>query len=188
MGLKLTGYTARDDLKAYLFNLINNHDNIILNGSNIMYNNLFKATDNIREYLSANYQCLGGCLKNGCLNCYKHKNDILNQEKYLLLAILENNTLREPYFDTALMYYENKDYLKAALFFEEMLKITVRNLNYISQPHCWDATPYDYLAICYYELGDIEKAILNTKTALKFSNEQRLKDNLHILTSKLRVE
>lgn len=121
-------------------------------------------------------------------NCYKHKNDILNQEKYLLLAILENNTLREPYFDTALMYYGNKDYLKAALFFEEMLKITVRNLNYISQPHCWDATPYDYLAICYYELGDIEKAILNTKTALKFSNEQRLKDNLHILTSKLRVE
>lgn len=77
MGLSLTGYTARDDLRAYLFDLINNNTNIILNGSNIMYNNLFNAVDNIKEYLSAPHQCLGGCLKNGCLNCYKLKNIVI---------------------------------------------------------------------------------------------------------------
>lgn len=69
--------TARDDLKADLFNMINKHDNIILNGSNIMYNNLFNAVDNIRELLTADYQCRGGCLKNGCLNCYKLKGVII---------------------------------------------------------------------------------------------------------------
>ena len=77
MGLKLTGYTARDDLRESLFDLINAHDNIILNGSNIMYNNHFKAVDNIQAYLSAPHQCLGGCLKNGCLNCYKLKGVVI---------------------------------------------------------------------------------------------------------------
>ena len=78
MGLNLTGYTARDDLRQYLFDLINNHDNIILNGSNIMYNNHFKAVDNIQQYLTAPHQCLGGCLKNGCLNCYRLKGVVIS--------------------------------------------------------------------------------------------------------------
>jgi len=71
MGLNLTGYTARDDLRPYLLDMINKHDNIILNGSNIMYTNQFRAVNSILEYLTAENQCLGGCLKNGCLNCYK---------------------------------------------------------------------------------------------------------------------
>lgn len=118
-------------------------------------------------------------------SCYKQKGDKINQEKYLNLAILENKNLREPYFELALFYYDNKDYLKAAVTFEQMLNITNRNLNYISLPMCWGATPYDYLAICYYELGEIKKAILNTEIALKYSNEERLKNNLKILNELL---
>ena len=76
-GLKLTGYTARDDLRIELFKTINQYDNIILNGSNIMYNNRFKATDNIKNFFEAKNQCKGGCLSNGCLNCYKLKNELI---------------------------------------------------------------------------------------------------------------
>jgi len=76
-GLKLTGYTARDDLRADLLDIINKHDNIILNGSNIMYSNQFKATKNILHYLTAKNRCRGGCLVNGCLNCYKLKGELI---------------------------------------------------------------------------------------------------------------
>ena len=76
-GLKLTGYTARDDLRRSLLKVMNKHDNIILNGSNQMYTNYFKATDNIYKYFTAPLYCRGGCLKNGCLNCYKLKNKII---------------------------------------------------------------------------------------------------------------
>lgn len=77
MGLKLTGYTARDDLRTPIKKVLNNHDNIILNGSNMMYTNRFKATDNIYHYLTSKNRCKGGCLSNGCLNCYKLKNEII---------------------------------------------------------------------------------------------------------------
>lgn len=77
MGFNLTGYTARDDLRPYLLDLINNHDNIILNGSNMMYNNQFNAVDDFKTYLTAEHQCLGGCIVNGCLNCYRLKNVII---------------------------------------------------------------------------------------------------------------
>jgi len=77
MGLNLTGYTARDDLRPQLLDTLNKHDNIILNGSNIMYTNVFNAVDSIKELLTAPYQCLGGCYKNGCLNCYKKRGIII---------------------------------------------------------------------------------------------------------------
>lgn len=77
IGLNMTGYTARDDLREHLFDLINSHDNIILNGSNIMYSNHFKTTNSIKHLLTAPHQCKGGCLKNGCLNCYKLKGAII---------------------------------------------------------------------------------------------------------------
>ena len=76
-GVNMTGYTARDDLKKPLFDLINKYDNIIINGSNMMYNNQFKVTYNIKDLLTAPYRCKGGCLKNSCLNCYKLKNVII---------------------------------------------------------------------------------------------------------------
>lgn len=63
---RLYGYTARDDLQEPLFNMINNHE-VILNGSNMIYNNQFLATDSLYIYLNAPYNCLGECLK--CGNC-----------------------------------------------------------------------------------------------------------------------
>ncbi len=111
-------------------------------------------------------------------NCYKHKNDIINQEKYLLLAILEASQIREPYFELGVFYFEQKDFLKSSVIFNEMLKITNRQLNYISSPVCWGSLPFDYLSLCYYELGDFKKAISFINIAIKFNpTDQRLKTN-----------
>ena len=118
--------------------------------------------------------------------CHKHLNNKVEQEKNLFLAILENNNLREPYYELATMYYENKNYLKAAFIFEEMLKIKNRNLTYITLPDCWNEKPYDYLSICYYELGEIKKAISNAEIALKYKTDERIANNLIVFKSLLK--
>lgn len=112
--------------------------------------------------------------------CYKHKNETNLQEKYLQLAILECNTIREPYFELGKLYFEQKEYLKSCLIFTEMLKIKNRQISYMSSPICWSSLPYDYLSICYYQLGDTKRAIQYVDKAIELNNEQRLKENKNI--------
>lgn len=113
-------------------------------------------------------------------HCYEKLNNLQEQEKYLHLAILEANHLREPYYELFLMYYKQENYLKSAFILEEMLKIKNRELTYISMQDCWNETPYDYLSICYYELKQYKKAILNAEIALRFKDCNRIKNNLQI--------
>ena len=67
VGFNLTGYTARDDMAETLEHLAE-HERVILNGSNRMYTNRFKATADLQEYLNAKYSCLGSC--GNCGKCY----------------------------------------------------------------------------------------------------------------------
>ena len=109
--------------------------------------------------------------------CYGYLGDEKNQEKYLKLAILEAPYTREPYFELAILKYNQKKYLDCAVTMEEMLKIKDRYLNYISSPECWTYLPYDYLSICYYNLGDYNKAATALVNAIELSDEKRLKEN-----------
>lgn len=109
-----------------------------------------------------------------CYNKLKHKKQA---EKYYILAILEDKDVREPYYELAVFYYNNKEYLKCAIFLEEMLKIKTRSLTYISDPACWSYLPYDYLSLAYYELGDYKKAISNIEIAISLNTDLRLKQN-----------
>lgn len=109
--------------------------------------------------------------------CYEHLNEKDKQEEFLLRAILESPNTREPYFDLAVMYYKSEKYLKSIFIFEQMLKITKRELSYISSPACWSSLVFDYLSICYYHLKDYKKAISNVETAILMSNDERLKEN-----------
>lgn len=113
-------------------------------------------------------------------NCYKYKKDFSNQEKYLLLAIMEANYTREAYYDLAVFYYEQQNFLKSAYTFNEMFKIKNRELNYMSSPQCWGSLPYDYLSLCYYHLGEFKKAISTVETAIKLNPDDRLINNLKI--------
>lgn len=114
-------------------------------------------------------------------NCYKHKGDKKSQEEYLMLAILEANYVREPYFELAICYFEDKQFLKSAFILNEMLKIQEKQINYMSNPVCWGSLPYDYLSMCYYEIGDYKRAVASVEKAIELNpNEQRLNDNLKI--------
>ncbi len=118
--------------------------------------------------------------------CYKMLGNIEKQTEYLLKAILEKPDIREPYYDLAVSYYEQKDYLKSALYFTEMLKIKDRFIGYISSPECWSSKPYDYLSMCYYYLEDYNKAILNVDIAISMCSDNRLKTNREIFAQKLK--
>ena len=115
--------------------------------------------------------------------CYKHKKDHKNQQHYLLQAILEDNTSREAYFELAIFYYEQKNYLMSAFVFEEMLKIKSRQFNYISSSFCWGSLPYDYLSICYYHLKNPAEAIKNVDLAIALNKEDRLLKNREIFVN-----
>ena len=65
-----------------------------------------------------------------------------------------------------------------------MFKIKTRVLNYMSSPVCWGSLPYDYLSICYYELGDYKNAILAIDSAIKLNPEQRLISNKNLFLNK----
>lgn len=114
-------------------------------------------------------------------SCYNYLNDKENADKYFKLSFLECPYVREPLFELGKFYYSNGDYLNACLTFENMLNIKNRQLTYISSPECWNSEPYDYLSICYYNLGKINKAIENCRLAISYNpNEQRLINNLKI--------
>lgn len=148
-----------------------------------------KAIETLKQHLtlpSATWNLERSASLRYIANCYKQKNEKEKQEKYLYLSCLEAPTSREAYFELGVFYFENKEFLKSAFFFEEMLKIKNRELNYMSSPVCWSATPYDYLSLCYYEIGNYSKALSNVNIALTLSSEQRLKDNKQFFLQKLK--
>ncbi len=113
--------------------------------------------------------------------CHKELNNSALQEEFLIKAVLECPYVREPYYELGAYYFEQKNYLKAAFVFNEMLKISDRYLNYMSSPACWGSLPYDYLSLCYYEIGEYKKAISTIETAIKLSpNDTRLTHNRQI--------
>ncbi len=108
---------------------------------------------------------------------YKKLGNFENAEENYLRALLEAPYVREGFYDIGEFYFENELYLKSAVAFEQMLKIDSRYLNYMSAPKCWGSLPYDYLSICYYKLGNLQKAIENVDKAIEKSPEERLKNN-----------
>lgn len=116
-------------------------------------------------------------------NCYKMLNKPKSQEKCLQKAILENNNLREPYFELGQMYFERNQFLKATIYFEEMLKIKTRTLTYLSLTNCWNELPYDYLSICYYQLKNYKKAFKYAQIAYSIKKDKRIENNLKIFKS-----
>ncbi len=126
-------------------------------------------TANWKEERSASLRFIG--------RCYERLKKPKLAETYYIKAILEDNSVREPYFELAVFYYNKGDYLHSIFVFEEMLKIKDRTLSYISSPDCWNGLTYDYLSIAYWKIGNIKKAISNVEIALTYDNNPRLIDN-----------
>ena len=120
--------------------------------------------------------------------CYKKLGQNEKSEENYLKAILEAPYVREALYDLGEFYFENEQYLKSAVAFEEMLKIDSRYLSYMSSPKCWGSLPFDYLSICYYKLNDLKKAIKYVDKALETNKEERLINNKKYFENLLKVK
>ncbi len=113
--------------------------------------------------------------------CYLNLNKLQEAEFYFKLAICECPTKREAYWELAKFYYQKEKWQDCAVAIYSMQNITERELNYISDPECWGAVPYDMLSICNYYLSDKKEAIKNISMAISLSpDDNRLKENLKI--------
>jgi len=99
-------------------------------------------------------------------------------------AICECPNNREPYFELAKYYFRKHDYYGAIATIHSALTITKRELNYMSEPDCWNEMPYDILALSYYHIKNYKKAYQYGKMALDLKpDSERLRDNLHFYLS-----
>ena len=111
--------------------------------------------------------------------CYEKLNKPTSAEKYFNLAISESPNTREPYMELAKYYFRKKQYLKSCVTLLSLLKINHRTLNYMSAPDCWNETPYDLLAICYFYIKNYKQALIYGKLACEINpKEARLRENL----------
>ncbi len=112
-------------------------------------------------------------------SCYENLKKYPQAQKYFKQAIIEAPKNREPYTELAKYFFRSKNYLNAITYFLSALNIEKRNLNYISQPDCWDYSIYDLLALSFYYTKNYSKAVVYGKIATTLKpNDNRLINNL----------
>ncbi len=107
-------------------------------------------------------------------------------EYWLMQAIRESSSSREPYVDLAKYYYSKFNWLKMLKYAEQALAIEKRPLEYLTEADSWDFTPYDLAAISAYNLKDYEKANRYGTIALEMApTDKRLLSNLSFYAGSL---
>ena len=102
--------------------------------------------------------------------------------RWLLRAAGEAPELREPWVELAAMELEQSDYAAAYHYATTALKITHRDLSYISDPQCWGALPEDLAAVAAYYLGLKKVSLEHAQRAVSLGPENsRLIRNLTLI-------
>jgi len=118
--------------------------------------------------------------------CYKLKKDYDNALKYGLLSISECPYIREPYLETAYVYYEQNNYKMCYLYLLASLEINGNAKIYINEPNCYNGTIEDLIAVCLYYLGDYKLSLEYVEKALKIDPEnERMLNNKKLIKIKL---
>ena len=146
---------------------------------NGQYENAIKTLKNHLQLKSATWKEERSSSMRYIGDSYFALKDYENAEYYYKLSVKETPQVREPYFKLGKFYYETKRYLDAIIMLESMQNIKERELNYISNPQAWGYEVFDYLSLCYYELGDKKNALINSVKAVNLKpQDKRLLDNL----------
>ena len=113
--------------------------------------------------------------------CYKNMERYDEALMWLLKAINEAPYLRDPYTETAILYYILEDYENVCKYGEKALEIKNNPKTYMNEVFSYDETLNDLLSISYFYLGDYENAIKNAKDALKINpNNERIQNYLEL--------
>ncbi len=117
--------------------------------------------------------------------CYKALGFSEEAQFWFEKAIVECPYVREGYVELGIFEYENTNYSKAISLLKKALTIKDRGKSYINENFCWDATIYDILSICCYNLEMYEEAYGYVLKALKMDpKNKRIKDNKKLIKEK----
>ena len=110
--------------------------------------------------------------------CYKNLNRFEEAKMWLNKAINEAPYLRDPYVESALLYYQLNDWSNVIKYCNDALKIEKHAKSYINETFSWDYTIYDLLSIAYFNLEKYDLSLENIIKAVEMSpNDERLKNN-----------
>ena len=110
--------------------------------------------------------------------CYKNLNRFEEAKMWLNKAINEAPYLRDPYVESALLYYQLNDWNNVIKYCNDALKIEKHAKSYINETFSWDYTIYDLLSIAYFNLEKYDLSLEKVIKAVEMSpNDERLKNN-----------
>ncbi len=75
------------------------------------------------------------------------------KEYWLLCAIQEDPSRREPYVELATYYYEKQDWANCLLYCDKAIAIQDKPLDYLCESFAWGSLPYDMASIACHNLG-----------------------------------
>ena len=155
-------------------------------GREYMYNKEWnKSIDTLIKHLnlkSSTWNEERGASMRFISRCYKELKRYDEAKMWLEKALNETPNVREPYVEMGIYYYEISDYLNAINYFEKSKEIKEKSPTYINEEFAWNETIYDLLSICYYYIGNKEKALENVIKANEINNNNdRLKNNYYLI-------
>jgi len=119
--------------------------------------------------------------------CYKNMYRYEEAKMWYQKACEEAPYLRDPYIEMALLYYDLEDWEGVVEKVTDALAIKIKTKSYINEVFSWNETPYDLLAIAYYNLGNYVLAYKYSTLALKENPlDKRLVNNQNIIKEKLK--
>lgn len=119
--------------------------------------------------------------------CYKNMHRFEEAKMWYKKASEEAPYLRDSYIEMALLYYELEDWENVIKEVNRALHIKVKTKSYINEVFSWNETPYDLLAISYYNIGNYVLAYKYSTLALKENpHDKRLNSNKAIIREKLK--
>ena len=119
-------------------------------------------------------------------SCFQEKGDRFSAKMWLLRAVAECPTIREPYLQLATLGYLENDWPLVYLMVTQALKITEKSGSYLFEPAAWGYSLYDLGAICCYRLGLYQQSYDYAQQAcLMQPDDMRLKQNLELIQLKL---
>lgn len=120
--------------------------------------------------------------------CYSAKGDYQEAKCWILRAIAETPTIRDPYIELAFLSYAQKDWNTVYFAVTDALKIQFKNtLGYPNDPRGWDSNIYDLGAIACFNIGLYNQALEYANTAVELSpNDERLKKNIEFISDHIK--
>ncbi len=119
--------------------------------------------------------------------CYKNMHRYEEAKMWYKKASEEAPYLRDAYIETALLYYELEDWEEVIKEVNRALNIKEKAKSYINEIFSWNETPYDLLAIAYYNIGNYVLSYKYSTLALKENpHDERLRNNHAIIKEKLK--